>query len=164
MGSPISEQVLQYHLDAGPEFNTLFVSSASISWMDGAVRYYGGAQSERRGTALRLADLAIQVCESIPITDKKKQKWLVEGFERLRMSKEKISQDSSMREDWVTPEEYAPRRPWKGIEQRETTFPLFGREIKASAGVVVVMDLSGIDAGERSQTLNGLRLAVNESG
>jgi hypothetical protein len=69
-----------------------------------------------------------------------------------------------MREDWVTPEEYAPRRPWNGIEQRKTTFPLFGREIKASAGVVVVMDLSGIDAGERSQTLNGLRLAVKESG
>ena len=69
-----------------------------------------------------------------------------------------------MPEDWVTAEEYAPRRPWNGIERRETTFPLLGREINASEGVIVVLDFSGIDARERSQTLNGLRLAVKETG
>ena len=91
MGSPISEEILRYHLEAGSDFNSLFVTAATLSWMDGILHYYGGEGSGRPGTALRLADLAIEVCDSVPVTDKKQQKWLVDGVERLRESTANIA-------------------------------------------------------------------------
>lgn len=165
MGSPISEEILRYHVDAGSDFNSLFVTSATLSWMDGILHYYGGEGSGRPTTALRLADLALEVCESIPVTDEKQQKWIVDGIERLRESKAKIAEEHGAdSRDWVAPEEYAPRRPWNGNGQTADAFPLFGRAIEARAGLVVVMDISVSDARERSQAFNGLRMAVRESG
>ncbi len=164
MGSDLNVSLLKYHIGASTDFNSEFVSSASVSWMHDLVKYRGGVQSGRFGTAIQTADLALGLCESIPISDRRRQKWLIQATQDILKTKQEILRENENPVDWVAASEYAPKRPWRGIEPSASTFPLFGRTLKTTKGLVVICDMSVSDARHRSDALNGLLLAVSEAG
>ena len=160
MAADIIDSLLKYHIGAGSEFNTEFIGPASINWMHHLVQFQGG---KRPGTALKYAEMALQICDSIPITDQESQEWLLEGMERIRKNKQKILDETETPMDWVAASEYSPRRPWRGIERSPPSLPLFGSTLKGDS-LVVVCDVSASQGSDRSKALRGLLLAVAEAG
>ena len=89
---------------------------------------------------------------------------MLEGTDRIRKARQEILKESDHPEDWVAADEYAPRRPWRGVERTPSTLPLFGRMLDAADGIVVVCDTSVTRARDCSEVLRGLALAVSEAG
>ena len=162
----LSDELIDFYLELGPEFDKEFSNWGSIESLHSAAIQAPVLRIQQWATAELAIDKALRRVDSLMEITKEKDKTarLQKEKESLEKAKNELLQSQPEPKNLVLNSEYAPRRPFKRFKATDNQIEFYGRVLNVPNGVVVVVDNAVSDSRDQKETLLGVQHAISGSG